>query len=80
MTAATMTPVPTADVAPGPRRGKRGWVFHAVMGPIAVLWVLPLVFVILVAAGALIAAVPTTSVFFAVQKQFVSGRLVGANK
>jgi len=49
MTAATMTPVPTADVAPGPRRGKRGWVFHAVMGPIAVLWVLPLVFVILVA-------------------------------
>jgi multiple sugar transport system permease protein len=33
-----------------------------------------------VAAGALIAAVPTTIVFFAFQKQFVSGLLVGANK
>jgi multiple sugar transport system permease protein len=33
-----------------------------------------------VAAGALIAAVPTTIVFFAFQRHFVSGLLVGANK
>ena len=33
-----------------------------------------------VAAGSLIAAVPTTIVFFAFQKHFVSGLLVGANK
>lgn len=33
-----------------------------------------------VAAGALIAAVPTTIVFFAFQKHFVSGLLVGVNK
>jgi multiple sugar transport system permease protein len=33
-----------------------------------------------VAAGALVAAVPTAIVFFLFQKQFVSGLLVGANK
>jgi multiple sugar transport system permease protein len=33
-----------------------------------------------VAAGALIAAVPTTIVFFAFQRHFVSGLLVGANR
>ena len=33
-----------------------------------------------VAAGALIAAIPTTIVFFAFQKHFVSGLLVGVNK
>jgi multiple sugar transport system permease protein len=33
-----------------------------------------------VAAGALIAAVTTTIVFFAFQRHFVSGLLVGANK
>ena len=33
-----------------------------------------------VAAGALIAAIPTTIVFFAFQRHFVSGLLVGANK
>ena len=33
-----------------------------------------------VAAGALIAAIPTAIVFFAFQKHFVSGLLVGANK
>jgi multiple sugar transport system permease protein len=33
-----------------------------------------------IAAGSLVAAVPTAIVFFAFQKQFVSGLLVGANK
>lgn len=33
-----------------------------------------------VAAGSLLAAVPTAIVFFMFQKQFVSGLLVGANK
>lgn len=33
-----------------------------------------------IAAGALVAAVPTAIVFFAFQKQFVSGLLVGSNK
>jgi multiple sugar transport system permease protein len=33
-----------------------------------------------VAAGALIAAIPTTIVFFAFQRHFVSGLLVGASK
>jgi len=33
-----------------------------------------------VAAGAVIAAIPTAIVFFAFQKQFVSGLLVGSNK
>ena len=49
MTAATMTPTPATEVAASPRKGKHAWVFHAVIGPIAVLWILPLVFVILVA-------------------------------
>jgi len=49
MTAATITPTPATEVASTPRKGKHAWVFHAVMGPIAVLWILPLVFVILVA-------------------------------
>ncbi|NQX30056.1 carbohydrate ABC transporter permease [Microbacteriaceae bacterium VKM Ac-2854] len=43
-----------APVAPArattPRRRVRGsWVFHAIMGPVALLWVLPMVFVVFVA-------------------------------
>ncbi len=34
---------------PTRRRRRHGWVFHAVMTPIAVLWVLPLAFVVLIA-------------------------------
>jgi len=37
--------------APAPvrrRRARHGWVFHAVMAPVAFLWILPLLFVILV--------------------------------
>ncbi|SMH38163.1 carbohydrate ABC transporter membrane protein 2, CUT1 family [Rathayibacter oskolensis] len=41
------------DAAPAassrPRRVKGSWIFHAVMAPIAVLWVLPMVFVLFVA-------------------------------
>ncbi|WP_235912475.1 hypothetical protein [Ruania zhangjianzhongii] len=33
-----------------------------------------------VAAGSIIAAIPTAIVFFIFQKQFVSGLLVGTNK
>ena len=33
-----------------------------------------------VAAGSVLAAIPTAIVFFAFQKQFVSGLLVGSNK
>jgi len=35
--------------APVRRRRRHGWVFHVVMTPIAVLWVLPLAFVVLIA-------------------------------
>jgi multiple sugar transport system permease protein len=48
MTAATLTPSP-GEVVSTARKGKRAWIFHAVMAPVAVLWVLPVVFVILVA-------------------------------
>jgi len=33
---------------PTRRKSKRGWVFHAVMGPVAFVWILPLLFVIMV--------------------------------
>lgn len=39
----------TPPVTSSPRRVKGSWIFHAVMGPIAVLWVLPMVFVLFVA-------------------------------
>lgn len=38
----------SADPTPVRRRRRNGWVFHAVMGPVAFLWILPLIFVILV--------------------------------
>jgi multiple sugar transport system permease protein len=40
--------VDTATPAPVRRRRKHRWVFHAVMAPVAFLWVLPLIFVIIV--------------------------------
>lgn len=47
----TLTPpAGAATAAPAPRRRKkRSWVFHAVMSPVAILWVLPMVFVVVVA-------------------------------
>ncbi|KQQ05561.1 MULTISPECIES: carbohydrate ABC transporter permease [unclassified Rathayibacter] len=48
---AVIAPIIPAGSAPKtrPRRVKGSWIFHAVMGPIAVLWVLPMVFVLFVA-------------------------------
>jgi multiple sugar transport system permease protein len=42
----TPTTEPAAPVRR--RRDRHAWVFHAVMGPVALLWLLPLVFVLLV--------------------------------
>ncbi|HWJ52433.1 MAG TPA: carbohydrate ABC transporter permease [Propionibacteriaceae bacterium] len=49
MTTVTLAPATPADVTVGPRKPKRPWVFHAVMAPVTLLWVLPLAFVIMVA-------------------------------
>jgi multiple sugar transport system permease protein len=49
MTTVTLAPATPADVTAGPRKSKRPWVFHAVMAPVTLLWVLPLAFVIMVA-------------------------------
>ncbi|MCO8270146.1 carbohydrate ABC transporter permease [Actinoplanes sp. TRM 88003] len=50
MSTATLTPpaVDTADEAPVNRR-KRGWGFHAVMAPLTLIWVAPMVFVFVLA-------------------------------
>jgi multiple sugar transport system permease protein len=45
-TAPALAPTTQHRSGTGPRRGKHPWVFHAVMTPITLLWVLPLVFVI----------------------------------
>ena len=48
--ATTSSIVPTRASSNAPiRRRRRGWVFHVIMTPIAVLWVLPLAFVVLIA-------------------------------
>ncbi len=47
MTAAHLAAAPGA--APRRRRAGRAWVFHAVMTPITLLWILPLIFVIAIA-------------------------------
>ena len=49
MTAATLTPVREEAVAVAPHRKRRGWRFHAVMAPLALLWVAPMAFVLLLA-------------------------------
>jgi len=46
--AAPVTPAPSASARPV-RRRRRHWVFHVFMAPIAILWILPLAFVVLVA-------------------------------
>jgi multiple sugar transport system permease protein len=48
MTAATLVPVEQATSA-GPRKGRWAWIFHAVMIPLTVLWVAPMIFVVLLA-------------------------------
>jgi multiple sugar transport system permease protein len=47
MTTATLTPTTAAPVTVR-RRTRRAWVFHAVMTPVSLLWLLPLIFVILI--------------------------------
>ncbi|MBM2613979.1 carbohydrate ABC transporter permease [Actinoplanes sp. LDG1-06] len=51
MTSATLTPVDSARAGePAPlNRRKRGWGFHAVMVPLTLLWVAPMVFVLVLA-------------------------------
>src|SRR5919199_1151367 len=47
--APTLTQVRTTGSAPARRKPQRGWVFHAVMAPVALLWILPVLFVIMIA-------------------------------
>jgi multiple sugar transport system permease protein len=51
MTAATLASVrgETVTTEPQPKRRRRRWGFHAVMAPLAVLWVAPMVFVLVLA-------------------------------
>jgi multiple sugar transport system permease protein len=50
MTAATtLAPVQEQTAAPAQRRGRRGWPFHAVMAPLTLIWVAPMVFVLILA-------------------------------
>ncbi|HEY0530485.1 MAG TPA: carbohydrate ABC transporter permease [Actinoplanes sp.] len=50
MTAATtLAPVQEQAAAPAQRRGRRRWPFHAVMAPLTVVWVAPMVFVLILA-------------------------------
>jgi multiple sugar transport system permease protein len=50
MTAATtLAPVQEQAEAPARRRGRRRWPFHAVMAPLTLIWVAPMVFVLILA-------------------------------
>jgi multiple sugar transport system permease protein len=46
-----LTPERSATAAPaaGASRKRRGWVFHAVMAPLTLLWITPMVFVVVIA-------------------------------
>jgi multiple sugar transport system permease protein len=47
--APTLAQVRATGRAPARRKPQRGWVFHAVMAPVALLWILPVLFVIMIA-------------------------------
>jgi multiple sugar transport system permease protein len=52
MTAATLVPVEQPASAPppaGPARQRGGWVFHAAMAPLTLLWIAPMIFVVVLA-------------------------------
>jgi multiple sugar transport system permease protein len=50
MTAATtLAPVEEQAAVPAQRRGRRRWPFHAVMAPLTIIWVAPMVFVLILA-------------------------------
>jgi multiple sugar transport system permease protein len=45
----TLAPVQKQADAPAQRRGRRRWPFHAVMAPLTLIWVAPMVFVLILA-------------------------------
>ena len=49
MTAATLTRVHDEETAAAPVHRRRRWVFHALMAPLTLLWVAPMVFVLVLA-------------------------------
>jgi multiple sugar transport system permease protein len=50
MSTATLAPPAVEDVSPPPvNRRRKGWGFHAVMAPLTLLWVAPMVFVLVLA-------------------------------
>jgi multiple sugar transport system permease protein len=83
-TAAAVGPPPTATVA---RRSRHPWVFHTVMAPVTLLWVLPLVFVILISLRSFddiathgLGTWPSSFTFSAFQTAWVDGHVAGALK
>jgi multiple sugar transport system permease protein len=47
--ATTLAPVQEQAAAPAQRPGRRRWTFHAVMAPLTIIWVAPMVFVLILA-------------------------------
>jgi multiple sugar transport system permease protein len=85
-----MTATPIAAPAAPPtttqaRKPRRPWVFHTVMAPVTLLWVLPLVFVILVAVRSFddiasngLGTWPSSFTLTAFQTAWVDGHIAGA--
>ncbi len=85
MTTATLPTAPVTAPPPTRRRRKNGWVFHAVMAPVSILWLLPIVFVILVAVRSFddlatngLGTWPQSFTFSAFQTAWVDGNIGGA--
>jgi len=85
MTAVTLAPTAAVETAAGPRRHKRRWVFHSVMIPVTLLWVLPLVFVILVSIRSFndiasngLGSWPASFTLSAFRTAWVGGNIAGA--
>jgi multiple sugar transport system permease protein len=81
----TLTPVTTTRPAPARRRPGHPWVFHAVMAPVALLWVLPLLFVIMISVRSFddiatrgLGAWPAKLTFGAFATAWVDGSIGGA--
>jgi multiple sugar transport system permease protein len=84
MSASVIDP-PTPSALARRRSGKRGWVFHAVMTPITILWVLPLAFVIMIAVRSFddiasngLSSWPSSFTLSAFRTAWVDGDLAGA--
>lgn len=74
-----------ATPAPVRRRRNHGWVFHAVMAPVAFLWILPLLFVIIVSLRSFddiaqngLGSWPTSLTLGAFKTAWVGGSIGGA--